>query len=135
MADDRQEEVVQEVKEDVGELAPFDPTKKKKKKKFLSQDPEEPVESVDVLSEKVENLSVMDSIDSTFAGKKKKKKKQVEGDLQEEENGDAIHDENDLQVGDGEEGEGIVLRAQYPWDGTNRDYFYEELLGRVFNIL
>ncbi|KAK6943239.1 hypothetical protein RJ641_028616 [Dillenia turbinata] len=33
-----------------------------------------------------------------------------------------------------EEGEGIVL-SRYPWDGTDRDYKYDELLNRVFSIL
>ncbi|EFJ17507.1 hypothetical protein SELMODRAFT_114331, partial [Selaginella moellendorffii] len=37
--------------------------------------------------------------------------------------------------GEDEEGEGIVLGPRYPWEGTDREYFYEELLGRVFNIL
>ncbi|MCO5564940.1 hypothetical protein L7F22_018610 [Adiantum nelumboides] len=130
MAEDQQDEVLQ----GVGELAPFDPTKKKKKKKVVIQDPSE-VENVESIAEKVEGLSLAEGMDSTFAGKKKKKKKPVENDVQDDENGDFRGDVNGNQVDDEEEGEGIVLRAQYPWEGTTRDYHYEELLGRVFNIL
>ncbi|RWW55517.1 hypothetical protein BHE74_00037848, partial [Ensete ventricosum] len=46
-----------EMKEEVPELAPFDPTKKKKKKKVVIQDPAEEVEK---LAEKTESLTGMD---------------------------------------------------------------------------
>ncbi|KAF2561046.1 hypothetical protein F2Q70_00014581 [Brassica cretica] len=37
---------------------------------------------------------------------------------------------------DEEEAEGIVLQQpRYPWERSDRDYIYDELLGRVFNIL
>lgn len=41
------------------------------------------------------------------------------------------------QVGDDEEGEGIVLGvSRYPWEGTDRDYIYEEVRSAfVFYIL
>lgn len=134
MADGQDDEVTLEVKEDIGELAPFDPTKKKKKKKVVFQESGD-TENVEKVTEKVESLSVGDGIDSAFAGKKKKKKKPVEGEFQEDENGDSLTEPNGLQSVDDEEGEGIVLRSQFPWEGSNRDYLYDELLGRVFNIL
>eukprot|EP00250_Pteridium_aquilinum_P008622 c18085_g3_i1 orf=292-480(+) len=62
MAEVEQDEVLQEV----GELAPFDPTKKKKKKKVVIQDTTES-EDVEKLTEKVEGLSVLDGMDSAFA--------------------------------------------------------------------
>lgn len=115
------------------QLAPFDPTKKKKKKKVVVQDT---VEEVDKLVEKTEDLSVADVGEPSFVGTKKKKKKHVEPDFLEDENGDAGEDGSGEQFGDDEQGEGIVLGGtQYPWEGTDRDYHYEELLGRVFNIL
>ncbi|KAL7210292.1 hypothetical protein ACSBR1_031788 [Camellia fascicularis] len=40
-----------------------------------------------------------------------------------------------LRSGEDEKGEGIVLQSRYPWEGSDRDYDYEELLSRVFNIL
>ncbi|XP_042449746.1 eukaryotic translation initiation factor 2 subunit beta-like [Zingiber officinale] len=122
-----------EMKEEVPELVPFDPTKKKKKKKVVIQDPSEEVEK---LAEKTESLTVDEIGEPSFAGTKKKKKKPVETNFLNEDNGDAGEDPNGDQVGEDEQGEGIVLGfARYPWEGTDRDYQYEELLGRVFNIL
>ncbi|KAI3892617.1 hypothetical protein MKX03_027948 [Papaver bracteatum] len=63
-----------------------------------------------------------------------KKKNPVESEFLNEDNGDAIEDLED-QVKEDEEGEGIVLQTRYSWEGTDRDYEYEELLSRVFNIL
>ncbi|KAL3625839.1 hypothetical protein CASFOL_030368 [Castilleja foliolosa] len=132
MAEDgNQNEMKEGVKDDVPDIAPFDPTKKKKKKKPVPQDLVEdaPVAS---LVEKTESLSVTDPLDS-FTGLKKKKKKAAHADLLNEET-EVVGEELDETVGEDEEGEGIVLQ-QYPWEGSDRDYEYEELLGRVFNIL
>ncbi|KVH94137.1 Translation initiation factor IF2/IF5 [Cynara cardunculus var. scolymus] len=114
-------------------LAPFDPTKKKKKKKVVIQDPAD--DSVEQLVEKTESLSVSEGLEPTFTGLKKKKKKQVQTDLLEDDKENAEEDV-DYPTGEDEEGEGIVLEQQkLPWEGTDRDYKYEELLGRVFHIL
>ena len=40
-----------------------------------------------------------------------------------------------LEPFDDEEGEGIVLRSQYPWEGTTRDYYYEEVRFLEFSPL
>ncbi|CBI15806.3 unnamed protein product, partial [Vitis vinifera] len=128
MADENQNEV----KDEVAELAPFDPTKKKKKKKVVIQDPAD--DSVDKLAEKTESLSVSEGVENTFSGMKKKKKKPVETDILNDDGGDGKEDLDDHN-GEDEEGEGIVLQPRYPWEGSDRDYKYEELLGRVFNIL
>ncbi|KAG5567103.1 hypothetical protein RHGRI_002613 [Rhododendron griersonianum] len=121
-----------EVKEDVADIAPFDPSKKKKKKKVVIQDPAD--DDVDKLVEKTENLSVADSVENTFSGLKKKKKKPVQTEVLSDEN-ENVGDDLDDHIGEDEEGEGIVLQPQLPWEGSDRDYEYEELLGRVFNIL
>ncbi|KAI3847159.1 hypothetical protein MKW92_011452 [Papaver armeniacum] len=121
-------------KDDVAELAPFDPSKKKKKKKPVALSTDLADDSLDKLTEKTDNLSVAEGVENAFAGLKKKKKKPVESEFLNEDNGDAIEDLDD-QVKEDEEGEGIVLQTRYPWEGTDRDYEYEELLGRVFNIL
>ncbi|PIA53971.1 hypothetical protein AQUCO_00900503v1 [Aquilegia coerulea] len=123
-----------DVKDEGAELAPFDPSKKKKKKKKVEiQDPAD--DSVDSLTEKTGSLSVSDGTENAFVGLKKKKKKPVETDFLNEENGDNREDIDDV-TGEDEEGEGIVLQQSiYPWEGSDRDYYYEELLGRVFNIL
>ncbi|XP_021910039.1 eukaryotic translation initiation factor 2 subunit beta [Carica papaya] len=125
------DEATMDSREEVSELAPFDPAKKKKKKKVVIQDPAD--DSVEKLAEKTETLSVSEGLESTFVGLKKKKKKPVETNLLNEESLDAGED-GDEHVAEDEEG-GVSPQQQYPWDGSDRDYEYEELLGRVFNIL
>ncbi|KAK7321424.1 hypothetical protein VNO77_32065 [Canavalia gladiata] len=127
MADETQNDM----KEEVAEIAPFDPTKKKKKKKITIVDPAD--DPVDKLTEKTENLSVSDGVETAFTGLKKKKKKPVEISNLNDESGDAIEDLDDHAEDD--EGETVAYQARYPWEGSDRDYEYEELLGRVFNIL
>ncbi|KAK1571247.1 hypothetical protein Q3G72_013982 [Acer saccharum] len=129
MADDKQNDV----KDEVAELAPFDPSKKKKKKKPVVQDDID--DSAENLAEKVETLSVSEGLESTFTGLKKKKKKPAEASLLNEESVEAGGEDLDDPAAESEEGEGIVLQQRYPWEGSDRDYEYEELLGRVFNIL
>ncbi|KAL4587838.1 hypothetical protein LXL04_000712 [Taraxacum kok-saghyz] len=138
-----EEETQIEMKEEAADLAPFDPSKKKKKKKVVIHDPaEDPVEQ---LSEKTESLSVSDGLEPTFTGLKKKKKKPVETiPLEEEKENDGEDADYSstfplcfpVPSGEDDEGEGVVLQEQkLPWEGTDRDYIYEELLGRVFHIL
>ncbi|CAH8392888.1 unnamed protein product [Eruca vesicaria subsp. sativa] len=132
MADENNE--MKEVKEEQ-ELAPFDPTKKKKKKKVVIQDPIE--DSTESQPEKSDSLPANDGLESSFAGLKKKKKKPVEiSSSLNEESVDAAED-LDEHANDEEDAEGIDLQQQqrYPWEGSDRDYIYDELLGRVFNIL
>ncbi|KAL6557101.1 hypothetical protein OROMI_017451 [Orobanche minor] len=126
-----EEEKQVDVKEELGDIVPFDPTKKKKKKKPVALDIAED-ESVDKLSEKTENLSVSDGIETSFAGLKKKKKKAAHSDLNEE--NENVGEDLDDTIGEDEEAEGVVLQ-QNPWEGSDRDYEYDELLGRVFNNL
>ncbi|KAL3621630.1 hypothetical protein CASFOL_036542 [Castilleja foliolosa] len=121
-----------EMKDDVPYIAPFDQSKKKKKKKPVAHDLVEE-EPVDNLVNKTESLSVSDSVEPSFAGSKKKKKKAAHADLLDEEKENLCEDSKDV-MGEDEEGEGIVLQ-QYTCEKSDRDYQYEELLGRVFNIL
>ncbi|OIW20209.1 hypothetical protein TanjilG_06620 [Lupinus angustifolius] len=135
MADEAQNNL----KEEVPEVVPFDPTKKKKKKKITIVDPAD--DPVDKLAEKTENLSVSfspavsEGVDSTFAGLKKKKKKPVEISNLNDESGDVAEDLDALDPAEEDEGDIAPLQPRYPWEGSDRDYEYEELLGRVFNIL
>ncbi|CAK9182338.1 unnamed protein product [Ilex paraguariensis] len=135
MAEEENRNEVKEVgKDDAADIAPFDPTKKKKKKKVLIQDPAD--DSVENLAEKTESLSVSEGLETTFSGLKKKKKKPVHTDLLTDEKENEVNDfDGNDHMGEDEEGEGIVLQQQFPWEGSDRDYEYEELLGRVFNIL
>lgn len=61
----------------------------------------------------------------SFGEKKKKKKKKRKGE-------DAIAEENGE---DTENQENQPANAGDPWSGTDRDYTYDELLKRVFNIM
>lgn len=126
------EETPIEAKEDASEIAAFDPTKKKKKKNIIVQDIGN--DAVDQLSDKTENLSIADGVENAFVGLKKKKKKPAGTDSTHDRNG-RTEDDIDDHIGEDEEGEGIELRPRYSWEGTDRDYEYEELLSRVFHIL
>ncbi|PWA35260.1 Translation initiation factor IF2/IF5 [Artemisia annua] len=92
-------------------------------------------EEVADLAEKTESLAVSDGVEPTFTGLKKKKKKQVDTEPLDEDKENNGEDVNSSTSQD-EEGEGVVLEEdRLPWEGTDRDYKYEELLGRVFHIL
>ncbi|EPS70623.1 hypothetical protein M569_04136, partial [Genlisea aurea] len=110
----------------------FDLTKKKKKKKPIALDLDEEG-TVESIVEKTEGLSVSDGSEASFAGLKKKKKKPAHADLFIEEK-ETAGEELDDPIGDDEAEDGISL-PRYPWEGSDRDYEYEELLGRVFNFL
>ncbi|OIV95666.1 hypothetical protein TanjilG_01460 [Lupinus angustifolius] len=170
------DEARNDLKEEVPEVVPFDPTKKKKKKKITIIDPAD--DPVDKLAEKTENLSasfssaVSEGVESTFAGLKKKKKKPVMGSNPKnslfacdnkakytylpqtplggslvhwatlveisnlnDESGDVPEDVDALDPAEEDEDDISSLQPRYPWEGSDRDYEYEELLGRVFNIL
>ncbi|KAF3510063.1 hypothetical protein F2Q69_00004382 [Brassica cretica] len=114
MADENNE--MKELKdEQEEELAPFDPTKKKK---VVLQDPiEEPTEAQAETSYS-DLLPANDGLEGPSFGTKKKKKSVLK------------------VANDEEEAEGIDLQQpRYPWEGSDRDYIYDELLGQVFNIL
>ncbi|XP_045823968.1 eukaryotic translation initiation factor 2 subunit beta-like [Trifolium pratense] len=121
-----------DVKEEVPDIAPFDPTKKKKKKKTTVVDLDD--DSVDKLAAKTENLSVSEGFDSTLAGAKKKKKKPVDISNLIDESVDAKNEDLD-DLAEEDDQDAVSLQPRYPWEGSDRDYQYEELLGRVFNIL
>ncbi|KAK3015793.1 hypothetical protein RJ639_007218 [Escallonia herrerae] len=115
------EETPVEAKEDVPEIVPFDPSKKKKKKKVVLQDLGD--DAANQLSEKTENISISEGVESTFVGLKKKKP--VETDPLSDR---GVHTDEDIDGRISEdEGEGHVLQPQYPWEGSNRDYVYEEM--------
>ncbi|KAL0450892.1 UNVERIFIED_CONTAM: Eukaryotic translation initiation factor 2 subunit beta [Sesamum latifolium] len=123
---------------DVPDIAPFDPTKKKKKKKVIVQDPPPPpaVAVADdpahnTITHNTQTISTSDQgVETAFVGLKKKKKKPLESDTPNDQNAHKL-DGLDGYKEDGESN----LHPKYPWEGSDRDYEYEELLARVFNIL
>lgn len=77
---------------------------------------------------------------AAFPPTKKKKPKKVrapEDELPEEALADDDFEGPEGDDDDGEEAEPIELGrpTKLPWEGTDRDYHYDELLDRVFNIL
>ncbi|KAK4478395.1 hypothetical protein RD792_013862 [Penstemon davidsonii] len=120
------------------QVVPFDPTKKKKKKVVSIQDNNNNNNAVEdsIADQKTDhNMSISDGIGSNaFAGlrKKKKKKKSLEADTM-------INGQNADKIDglDGDNYEDVVSNYHpiNPWEGSDIEYEYEELLGRVFNIL
>ncbi len=103
---------VAEATEEMDELAVDDFGEKKKKKKKDKKDKDGGDDGDDAGGD-----------DGEFGKKKKKKKKKVD------------EDEDDAEGGDGDDGAAAKTGSGLPWDGTTRDYHYDELLGRVFGIL
>ena len=109
----------------------FDPTlKKKKKKKVVLEDDD----GVEAATEGMDDLNV----DDDGFGEKKKKKKSKDKDKDadpEEDFGKKKKDADDEDDKDDDADEATNSGSGLPWDGTARDYYYDELLGRVFGIL
>ncbi|KAJ3383802.1 hypothetical protein HDU92_003924 [Lobulomyces angularis] len=106
--------------------AMFADLKKKKKKKKKDFDLEQPTEE----SENTEQLT--EDFGALLAGKKKKKKSRQNVDDFEallKADGDEVQQENN------QENYNSVNQNVDPWIGSNRDYTYQELLRRVFNII
>ena len=106
--------------------------KKKKKKVVIDEDGE----GVEAVTGEMDDLGVED-----FGEKKKKKKKEKkEGDDDDVDFGKKKKKKkkkDEDEEGEGEEDEGATTStgSGLPWDGTLRDYHYDEMLGRVFGIL
>jgi len=96
----------------------LDFTKKKKKKKKTTFSMEEMDEALE------EGAEGEDDLDFNNMKKKKKKKKATLDDMEGDEN-DVAEDAADLPSGS----------AGESWKGTDRDYTYDELLLRAFNIM
>jgi len=112
----------------------FDLSKKKKKKKPTSKVAEvtDELEKVTVEDKKEpeqekeeEPVEESREDDEQFALKKKKKKKTVKINEEEETAPPAAEDDEPAAVADG----------QVPWAGSDRDYSYEELAGRIYSLL
>lgn len=132
---------VEELKEDAGagdfddnlDLESFGKKKKKKKKPFNMEEIDSAVsalsESTPVESEvgtAEQDVAGMDGedLDLDFSSKKKKKKskKDIDQLIEEEANRELEEKENEND-------------SAIPWTGTDRDYTYDELLQRVFEII
>lgn len=106
--------------------------KKKKTKKFDLDDAEEGVKNLKIEGE-VQDASESQEDDLEFMLTKKKKKKSVKFP----EDDDLIDKDEGLDEEDGKQDDGISFSSSFgpAWAGSERDYTYDELLNRVFNIM
>uniref|UniRef100_A0A1W7RAJ6 Eukaryotic translation initiation factor 2 subunit 2 n=1 Tax=Hadrurus spadix TaxID=141984 RepID=A0A1W7RAJ6_9SCOR len=116
--------------------------KKKKKKPFVTLDeletslPETNEEVMMVMDDEREGdeaAGTDDDLDFNLPKKKKKKKKKINIDDLETE---PVEDEDDGEPAfEGDEIKVPTSVSSVSWGGTDRDYTYDELLQRVFNIM
>lgn len=141
---DEYEKENREEKDDDGtlDLDDFSMKKKKKKKKPFSLDEletslpdtnEEMMMVVDDEREGDDAAGTDDDLDFNLPKKKKKKKKKINIDELETE---PLDDEDDGEPAfEGDEIKIPSSVSSVSWGGTDRDYTYDELLQRVFNIM
>ncbi|GBB87789.1 hypothetical protein RclHR1_14290009 [Rhizophagus clarus] len=114
----------EEVKADDDDISIFADMKKKKKKKK---------EAVD--KEKTDEEPVEPSDDPPTKKKKKKKTGMLEFEKQLKE-GDEVESKRDDDIFVGEDEQDVKeTKVEEAWLNSDRDYTYQELLGRVFQIL
>ncbi|XP_047221164.1 eukaryotic translation initiation factor 2 subunit 2 [Girardinichthys multiradiatus] len=116
-----------ELSDDLNDLNFFNQKKKKKKPKKFENDIEEGLMELKIEGEQNE-APEEDNVD--FSGKKKKPKK-VDFEEGESEKDDALEDDESKNS----DGISFVSSLGPAWAGTERDYTYDELLNRVFNIM
>ncbi|RUS21050.1 domain found in IF2B/IF5-domain-containing protein [Endogone sp. FLAS-F59071] len=124
---DPQEDDAQGDEEDVEQM--FAELKKKKKKKFKSTEEEKPEGEEQAEGEDDINLGELTK-------KKKKKKNMAEFEAELAGDDDAPRDVDDIFGADADDGDDKENKVdEDAWLKSDRDYTYEELLGRVFKIL
>ncbi|KAM4570752.1 eukaryotic translation initiation factor 2 subunit 2 [Fundulus diaphanus] len=118
-----------EPSDDLNDLNFFNQKKKKKKpKKVFDNDIEEGLKELKIEGEQVEAIEE-DNLD--FSSKKKKPKKVDFDEGEPLEKDDAMEDDE----GKNNDGISFISPTGPAWAGTERDYTYDELLNRVFNIM
>ncbi|XP_043458485.1 eukaryotic translation initiation factor 2 subunit 2 isoform X1 [Prionailurus bengalensis] len=131
---DEEDSRKKDASDDLDDLNFFNQKKKKKKTKkiFDIDEAEEGVKDLKIESDIQEAAEPEDDLD-IMLGNKKKKKKNVKFPDEDEilEKDEALEDE------DSKKDDGISFSNQTgpAWAGSERDYTYEELLNRVFNIM
>ncbi|KAM5246228.1 eukaryotic translation initiation factor 2 subunit 2 isoform 3-T3 [Ctenodactylus gundi] len=131
---DEEDSRKKDASDDLDDLNFFNQKKKKKKTKkiFDIDEAEEGIKDLKIESDVQEPAEPEDDLD-IMLGHKKKKKKNVKFPDEDEilEKDEALEDE------DNKKDDGISFSNQTgpAWAGSERDYTYEELLNRVFNIM
>ncbi|XP_035404486.1 eukaryotic translation initiation factor 2 subunit 2 [Cygnus olor] len=120
--------------DDLDDLNFFNQKKKKKKPKkiFDIDEAEEGVKDLKIEGDVPEVVEPEDDLD-IMLGNKKKKKKYVKFPDEDEimEKDEAFEDEDSKK----DDGISFSLQSGPAWAGSERDYTYDELLNRVFNIM
>ncbi|XP_018426984.1 PREDICTED: eukaryotic translation initiation factor 2 subunit 2 isoform X3 [Nanorana parkeri] len=118
--------------DDFNDLNFLNQKKKKKKTKKFDEEPEEGIKNLKIEDE-LQEASESQEDDLEFMLTKKKKKKNVKfpDDV------DFIDKDEAFEEEDGKIDDGISFSSSFgpAWAGTERDYTYDELLNRVFNIM
>ncbi|KAK2840802.1 hypothetical protein Q7C36_012381 [Tachysurus vachellii] len=121
-----------EITDDLDDLNFFNQKKKKKKpKKVFDNDIEEGMKELKIEGEQPEVMED-DDLDLMLPTKKKKPKKvEFDNECDAAEKDDALEDDESKNA------DGIMFSSQTgpAWAGSERDYTYDELLSRVFNIM
>ncbi|KAF4023566.1 hypothetical protein G4228_015039 [Cervus hanglu yarkandensis] len=131
---DEEDSRKKDASDDLDDLNFFNQKKKKKKSKkiFDIDEAEEGIKDLKIESDVQEAAEPEEDLD-IMLGNKKKKKKVVKFPDEDEilEKDEALEDE------DSKKDDGISFSNQTgpAWAGSERDYTYEELLNRVFNIM
>ncbi|MCJ8735261.1 hypothetical protein PDJAM_G00244900 [Pangasius djambal] len=121
-----------EITDDLDDLNFFNQKKKKKKpKKVFDNDIEEGMKELKIEGEQPEMMED-DDLDLMLPAKKKKPKK-----VEFVEDGDLAEKDDALEDDESKNADGITFSSQTgpAWAGSERDYTYDELLSRVFNIM
>ncbi|XP_026868050.1 eukaryotic translation initiation factor 2 subunit 2-like [Electrophorus electricus] len=121
-----------EATDDLDDLNFFNQKKKKKKpKKVFENDLEEGMKELKIEAEQHEVVED-DDLDLMLPAKKKKAKK-----VEFVEEGETLEKDDALEDDEGKNLDGITFSSQTgpAWAGSERDYTYDELLSRVFNIM
>ncbi|XP_030067960.1 eukaryotic translation initiation factor 2 subunit 2 [Microcaecilia unicolor] len=105
--------------------------KKKQKKIFDIEEAEEGVKELKIENEQQEPLEAEDDLDFMLGKKKRKKNVKFPDEDEVLEKDEVLEDE------DNKKDDGISFSSQMgpAWAGSERDYTYDELLNRVFNIM
>ncbi|XP_042587920.1 eukaryotic translation initiation factor 2 subunit 2-like isoform X2 [Cyprinus carpio] len=120
-----------EPSDDLDDLNFFNQKKKKKKpKKVFENDVEEGMKELKIEGDQQEMMQEDDEFDLMLPTKKKKSKK-----VEFVEESDTV--KKDDVIEDDKSTDGVTFSSQSgpAWAGTERDYTYDELLSRVFNIM
>ncbi|XP_062854661.1 eukaryotic translation initiation factor 2 subunit 2 [Trichomycterus rosablanca] len=128
---EKEEETKRETTDDLDDLNFLNQKKKKKKGKKVYDNIEEGMKELKIEGDQLE-ATEDDNLDPMFPAKKKRPKKVEfvdDGDLPEKD--DALEDDEVKNA------DGIMFSSSIgpAWAGSERDYTYDELLSRVFNIM